>query len=240
MTSSGMWVFFGIGLAVACAACGSSSSGGNGGNGGSGGSGGSGGHTGSAPDCAKIIASDETTPVTVRFVNQTAADIYLKYTLAGGCETVPAVEMKDPDGQELGFYFTGPCNQTCENFLTGSACNTATKTCSAPVMRIAPQGVVSATWTGAVLEQRTAPAACLGLDANQEDTACWAEIAPKAFPLSLTATAGTAVSCAPACACTPDASGSCTISSAAHVEGTMINGTGSFASGATSVDIVFQ
>lgn len=246
MTRSHTLGLLGLGLSVLLVACGGSSGGGSGGNGGQGGkaaTGGTGG-TGSAVDCATLLADEggQGTKVDVRIKNNTGADLYVRHALSFiDCAGAPPFIIKGQDGVELPYFTKGPCDSACSHY-TGPANCGATATCSPePVTRIAPQGVLTATWDGVVRVSRSVPSSCLGVTSADGTTDCDAWMKPKGFPISFSTTANTATTCTgQGCACTPDASGTCQLQAHGLLSGTELTATASLAEGATSIDLVFE
>lgn len=222
------------------AGCSSGTSGGTGGQGGGGHVGGShagGSHAGGAgPDCDAIAKDESATPVPVRFVNETGADLYVQVNDNSNCGPRPFL-IKDPDGDELSWTNDGVCTQTCADF----SC-VCTATCGeAPATRVTPNSAVTIQWKGVVREERTLPTSCIPSGSFCNPGApCEAEIVPKTFPLTFVGTAWTAADCGGgACTCAPDANGICVIDHSSP-SGSAVQATATFAAGGTSIDLVFQ
>jgi len=115
-----------------------------------------------------------------------------------------------------------------------------TAECAAPeAIRIEPGAAVEVVWKGTVLVSEQMPAACY--ESGEVGDACMVEQdAPT--DLTLRAHAWTEIACAgveTACSCTPDASGSCTVSFAT-VTGTDLVASASLAAVSdTTVELVF-
>jgi hypothetical protein len=203
------------------------------------GGGGTGG-TGGASQCEPLIADGTGTPVTVRLVNQTSADLFVQIGITGSCTRRHPFVVTDATNTPLATVTEDSCGSTCSHF----ACTCVTTyTCIAPeIVRIAPQGAYAVPWNGTVLEDRTVPTSCLGSGpcsgaATTQDCKAW--VAPKSFPLAFTAQAY------PECAggtCTVDATGSCVVTpyGLTGPTGTAVNATATLARGATGLDLVFE
>jgi hypothetical protein len=246
MSNSSLLGFFGVTLSLSCAlavplfaGCGSSSSGNTGGQGGGGshvgGSHVGGGNVGGAANC-DAFENETATPVPVRLVNHTNADIFVQANDDQHCGPLPFL-IQDPQGNHLTWTNKGLCNPTCEDTMC-----VCTATCAAaPATRVTPQGSVTIQWKGVVREERTLAAGCLpaGGFCNPGAT-CEAEVVPKQFPLTFVGTAWTAADCGGnACTCTPDASGSCVIDHS-DPSGEAVQATATFMAGGAGVDIVFE
>lgn len=193
---------------------------------------------GAAPDCAALAANETATPVPVRLVNETGADLYVQ--LSDGWCGAFAFRIKDPNGDELPWSNGGLCAQTCADF--DCVC---TVTCAPPpATRIAPNGSATMTWKGLVREKRTLPTSCIEPSSFcHAGEPCSADVVPKQFPLTFVGVAWTGLSCGSGtCDCTPDANGSCTydFGDGALPSGEAVEATATFAEGGTGVDLVFK
>lgn len=191
-------------------------------------------------DCGPLVASEQTSPVDVRLVNNTGADLFVQVGNGSSCGGGP-FSLADTNGKPL-VYET---NTSCGGCQSYSCTCTVTYTCvPPPTTRIAPQGVLAVTWGGGVLQPRNVPAACFGADACPWDTSptfsCNAWVKAPAATVSATLHAGTQCSDGP-CTCTPDASGVCELPGFGNsLSGAAKTATASYTPGATSVDLVFQ
>ncbi len=208
------------------------------GNGGGTGGGGTGG-TGGQDACSAFVTDPPTTAVTVRIVNNTAADLFIGPETPGGCGQIDPFSLDDA-GQPVTWQLDS-CTFTCEALQKGQCACAAD--CALPfVWRIAAGGVLEVPWDGIVFPTETMPDTCYDAMCGAGQ-ACFVPREPSG-PLTFTATAWTEVSgtCGGgACTCTPDANGTCAISMGEAV----VAGTGVFQStevdtlGAT-VDITFE
>jgi hypothetical protein len=164
----------------------------------------------------------QSTPVSVRFFNATANNIFLGEPL-GSCLSGPSFTV-EKDGESLGTQPTSGCGVTC------AALRSATCTCEpgcsvpSPVL-IAPGKFYRIDWGGTVFVPKSFPKACRPLsDYCQYLTTCAMEEA--LVGLTLKAVASAQITCgagAPCSLCTPDATGTCRI---AGLEGQpMLTGT---------------
>ncbi|MBI4956305.1 MAG: hypothetical protein HY908_30085 [Myxococcales bacterium] len=200
---------------------------------------GTGGGTGGALVCSEEVADEVTTPVEVRLVNHTAADLYFGPQAA--CDSDPAFRIYDANDQELSRSFDGPCYASCSDMTTSCGC-TVTYTCPATyVMRVAPQGALVLGWNGAYVAARTVPASCVACGGPASGVACKAYADPGPIPITFRAEAWTAADClGTTCDCTPGPDGSCQLDGEAMTTGTVVTATAVLAPGGTSIDVVFQ
>jgi hypothetical protein len=200
--------------------------------------GGAGGST-PAVECDAIKHDEDPSPIKIRLVNHTASDVYIGDG-PGACDgSPPPYTIADPGGVALDFLNPTGCGWTCAKFSDCFGGCTMTSTClQHHATRIAPNAKVELEWRGTVIEQRKLPAACL---TGQCEQSCVAWVKPPAVPLTFTGTVWTEQQCqfGTACACTPDASGTC-VSDDGEVAGNPLTAAATLALGATSVDIVFE
>jgi hypothetical protein len=215
---------------------------GAGGQGGQGGDGGDGGGGGLTEDCSEFEATPGAPllPVTLRFVNQTGADLFLGPTEPGCGDYLP-YSLADRTGEPLKPTLDS-CEFECHSLLSGG-CGCPAICAQVPVVRITENGSYDLVWAGAIYDALTMPAACYA-DESCAGTACFRATMPPSGDLTFTGTAHPELSgCdAPPCTCTPDASGSCTIDGVTEVSGTPIVATATYAygGGGTEVEIVFE
>ena len=208
---------------------------------GSGGSAGGGGSAGAAA-CGELVKNETGSPVDVRLVNHTSADIFVHGGSGGAaCGGLRPFIVKDQNGDEVALRPPGSCEATCES---GSCICTITYTClPTPIVRIVPEGSVTMKWNGLVVESRDVPTSCVGsadCKSSGETTTCSALIAPE-VALSFIGSAWPAVTCGTGtCStCTPDAKGSCQVDEFSNVSGDVVQATGTWSPGAGTLDIVF-
>lgn len=209
---------------------------------GTGGGGGEGGGEGGGPD---VCESYEDPPqlgapqrsVTVRFVNDSAADLFL-----GAVE--PGCGVYIPYALERAGVSVKPsldiCEFSCGQMMDGQcACPAA---CAMPqITRIVPGGSFEALWGGMDYEPASLPPLC---QADGCGGACYLPaLAQGAYTVLGTAHPELG-DCIPndTCDCQPDASGSCTFSTTMGVAGTPIeaSATYDFGSGAEVVELRFE
>ena len=188
--------------------------------------------------CDALVADETTTPVEVRLVNQTAADLYFDNPVFA-CGYEPYFRLYDPQNQELPHLDASPCSARCAE-LTCTC--TMTYTCGPfSVTRVAPGGVLSTTWNGAYLKPRTVPSSCVDCSLYGDSATCSAWTDPGSLSLTLRSNARTDVSCIDAsCDCTPNANGTCVPSGQAQASGGTVVATATIAPGQDSIDLVFQ
>ena len=186
--------------------------------------------------CEPFFEEPAGSEVRVRLSNQTAAAIYLGDEQETCSTHIPFEVLAD--GQSLAWR-GGNCGVRCKDATQGPIGCTAE--CAAPeATRIEPGASVDVVWKGTVLVSEQMPAACY--DSGEVGDACMVEEDAPA-DLTLRAYAWTEIACQggePACTCTPDASGVCTVSFAT-VTGTDLVASASLAVVSdTTVELVFS
>src|SRR5262249_15683328 len=123
-----------------------------------------GGTSGAGTDtCGPLVANEQGSPVTVRLVNHTSADIFVQHGVPQHCSYKPPFGIVDANHESHAAFMVDPCGSTCSSFAC--TCTTTYPCATAKVLRIIPQGTASLDWGGTVLDTRTVPTDCLGANA---------------------------------------------------------------------------
>lgn len=229
---------------LACGSTATSGAGDGGAGGGGAGSGAGGGGAGQTLSCeAFSFDAFPKIPVTIRFINQTAAPIFVPNPQPG-CSYELDFTLADGQGAPL-TWSADSCVTSCAEYQVGDcACTYA---CELPTAdRIEPGGTLDRTWNGWIVEDTQMPSSCVDAackfsGASPMTTDCWIGVTPPG-PIAITARAWTTVSGCPqdGCTCLEGADPEiCVVS--AEVSGAPIEVTGTIAAVTeTTLELAFQ
>jgi len=174
----------------------------------------------------------------VRVQNNRSTPIYLGDPNAG-CGPTPVFALSDASGTPVEQY-PGGCGNTCEQLQhQGDYCTGA---CMMPILvRINPAGSYDSNWAGTVFEARDMPLACY-FDQSFTPQTCDQRLVAETGSYTVKVEAYADASCnVGSCDCTPDANGSCEVSSGGQPTGAALGSQAQISFPNDSlVEVVFQ
>jgi hypothetical protein len=190
-------------------------------------------------DCARFVDQAPQREFQVRFTNARTEVVFVGEE--AGCGSLEPISLKNDKGQ-LELLSLGDCGNGCERLQRGALGCAAI--CRIPeIVQIAPGGHHDFAWNGSVYVQAAMPSGCYR-ESQQAPASCAKSVVAPPGPYQVSGSVWPVADCSsaghPCATCTPDASGSCTISGG-HVSGQVVTKNVTLeVPTSTSVELVFD